>query len=258
MLSKGPVGLYPLVTPLVAYVTLRRQTLVRAVAENVALVALFFGIIWLVCLLPGAAAYYDKYLHGQVLAAMQGRREVVNSILGRFDILWKVAQQVVLPLAIAVGLIWIARIRQVAEAGLAVSLSNRPEGSPGSATASRRNSSNAASNCVLPAYGGQRLGPDCRQPQAIGTLRVSLLCVLRPGVCALVRTGRDSFDDERRSGGGDASASHSSLRVRCDFAAPGSRLGPAGWPTPSRRRCIPRCAGAGPSSADVFHRRNLP
>jgi 4-amino-4-deoxy-L-arabinose transferase-like glycosyltransferase len=113
VLSKGPVGLYPLATPLVAYVTLRRQTLVRAVAESVALVALFFGIIWLVCLLPGAGAYYDKYLHGQVLAAMQGRREVVNSILGRFDILWKVAQQVVLPLAIAAGLIWIARRRRV-------------------------------------------------------------------------------------------------------------------------------------------------
>jgi hypothetical protein len=131
VLSKGPVGLYPLVTPLVAHVTLRRQTLVRAVAESVALVALFSGIIGLACLLPGAAAYYDKYLHGQVLAAMQGRREVVNSILGRFDILWRVAQQVVLPLAIAVGLIWIGRIRQVAEAGLAVSLSNRLEGSPG-------------------------------------------------------------------------------------------------------------------------------
>jgi 4-amino-4-deoxy-L-arabinose transferase-like glycosyltransferase len=116
VLSKGPVGLYPLATPLVAYVTLRRQTLVRAVAENVALVALFFGIIWLVYLLPGAGAYYDKYLHGQVLAAMQGRREVVNSILGRFDILWKVAQQVILPLAIAVGLIWTAR-RRVGEAG---------------------------------------------------------------------------------------------------------------------------------------------
>ncbi len=52
-------------------------------------------------------------MHGQVLAAMQGRREVVNSILGRFDILWKVAQQVVLPLAIAAGLIWNARRRRV-------------------------------------------------------------------------------------------------------------------------------------------------
>jgi 4-amino-4-deoxy-L-arabinose transferase-like glycosyltransferase len=109
VLSKGPVGLYPLATPLVARVTLRRQTLARAVAETVALVALFSGIIALVYLLPGAGEYFDKYLHGQVLAAMQGRREVVNSILGRFDILWKVVQQVILPLAIATGLVWTAR-----------------------------------------------------------------------------------------------------------------------------------------------------
>jgi 4-amino-4-deoxy-L-arabinose transferase-like glycosyltransferase len=109
VLSKGPVGLYPLATPLVAYVTLRRRTLVRAVIETIALFALFCGAIGLVCLLPGAAEYFDKYLHGQVLAAMQGRREVVNSILGRFDILWKVVQQVILPLSIAAALVWTAR-----------------------------------------------------------------------------------------------------------------------------------------------------
>jgi 4-amino-4-deoxy-L-arabinose transferase-like glycosyltransferase len=109
VLSKGPVGLYPLATPLVAYVTLRRKALARAIVETIALVALFCGVIGLVCLLPGAAEYFDKYLHGQVLAAMQGRREVVNSILGRFDILWKVVQQVILPLAIAAGLVWTAR-----------------------------------------------------------------------------------------------------------------------------------------------------
>ena len=109
VLSKGPVGLYPLATPMVAYVALRRQTLLRAVVESIALVALFCGIMGLVYNLPGASEYFDKYLHGQVFAAMQGRREVVNSILGRFDILWKVVQQVILPLAIAVGLIWTAR-----------------------------------------------------------------------------------------------------------------------------------------------------
>ncbi len=109
ILSKGPVGLYPLATPMIAYVAIRRQTFIRAVVESIALVALFCGIIGLVYLLPGAPEYFDKYLHGQVFAAMQGRREVVNSILGRFDILWKVAQQVVLPLAIAAGLVWTAR-----------------------------------------------------------------------------------------------------------------------------------------------------
>ncbi len=109
VLSKGPVGLYPLATPLVAWVTLRRQALVRAIVENIALAALFCGIMGLVYILPGASEYFDRYLHGQVFAAMQGRREVVNSILGRFDILWKVVQQVILPLAIAAGLIWTAR-----------------------------------------------------------------------------------------------------------------------------------------------------
>jgi hypothetical protein len=111
VLSKGPVGLYPLATPLVAYVALRRVTFVRALVESIALVALFCAMIGLVYRLPGASGYFDKYLHGQVLAAMQGRREVVNSILGRFDILWKVVQQIILPLAIAAGLIWTARRR---------------------------------------------------------------------------------------------------------------------------------------------------
>ncbi|HEV2972045.1 MAG TPA: glycosyltransferase family 39 protein [Pirellulales bacterium] len=109
VLSKGPVGLFPLVTPLVAYCTLKRRTLARAVAENAALVALVAAALWLICLLPGAADYLDKYLHEQLFASLRGQREVVGSALGRFDIVWKMLKELILPTTVAGGLIWGAR-----------------------------------------------------------------------------------------------------------------------------------------------------
>ncbi|HEV3417390.1 MAG TPA: glycosyltransferase family 39 protein, partial [Pirellulales bacterium] len=139
VLSKGPVGLYPLVTPLVAYFTLRRRTLGRAMAENAALVVLVGAALGLVGLLPGAAEYLDKYLHEQLFASLRGQREVVGSALGRFDIVWKMLKELVLPAAIAAGLIWSAR-RSGFQLG----------GSPPPASTSHRSGAAAPNSLPLP------------------------------------------------------------------------------------------------------------
>src|SRR5262249_24511098 len=107
------VGLFPLAAPLIIHATLRRQSLGRAAFEQSVLLATVAGIGWLVLLTPGASAYIDKYLHEQVLDSLAGRREIVNSALGRFDIIWKMAKELALPAAIAIACVWSARRRNV-------------------------------------------------------------------------------------------------------------------------------------------------
>ena len=111
VLSKGPVGLFPLATPLVIHFTLRRQTLARAIAQQAALVLLVAGAAGMILFMPGAADYLNKYLHEQLLASLDGRREVVASTLGRLDIVWKISRELAAPAVIAIGLIVAARRR---------------------------------------------------------------------------------------------------------------------------------------------------
>ncbi len=109
ILSKGPVGLFPLATPLLAAVALGRGSVLGGVARTATMVALFGVGLALVLTLPEAREFLNVYLHRQVLASLAGERELVGSVLGRFDILWKIVCQLILPGAIAAGLIWAAR-----------------------------------------------------------------------------------------------------------------------------------------------------
>ena len=85
-------------------------------------------------MLPGALEYSDKYLHEQLLASLEGHREIVASALGRFDILWKMARELILPTALAAGLFWLARrtgdnrLAEIIAGGVAGA---GPKGSPG-------------------------------------------------------------------------------------------------------------------------------
>jgi hypothetical protein len=109
VLSKGPVGLFPLATPLTIHLTLRRQPLPRSVCETTTLAAIVAAIFGLVLLNLAASNYLDKYLHEQLFASLAGRREVVDSALGRFDIIVKLLREAVVLAAIA-GLIIIAAL----------------------------------------------------------------------------------------------------------------------------------------------------
>ncbi len=111
VLGKGPVGLFPLITPLVVHFTLRRQSLKQAVFQNVALVAFVAVGFIVLLLLPAASAYLDKYLHEQLFASLAGDRETVSSPLGRLEIVWKIAKEIIVPIAIGASVIWWARRR---------------------------------------------------------------------------------------------------------------------------------------------------
>ena len=174
VLSKGPVGLFPLATPLVIHFALRRQSLARAIAHQAALVLLVAGAAGLILFMPGSADYLSKYLHEQLLASLAGRREVVASALGRLDIIWKIIRELALPAAIAGGLI-VAALRRGFHR-------SDPE---------NRADPRAIAFCLLTA--ANRIAADHCQPEAIGTLCISVLRVLRVGDCPLERAGGGPF-----------------------------------------------------------------
>jgi 4-amino-4-deoxy-L-arabinose transferase-like glycosyltransferase len=86
LLSKGPVGLYPLVTPVVAGLTLRQQGLGKSVAANAVLIGLFCIALGFALLPAGALEGFATYLRVQVFAAVAGQREHTESALGQFYI----------------------------------------------------------------------------------------------------------------------------------------------------------------------------
>ena len=114
LLSKGPVGLFPLSTPIVAGLTLRRQRLGKSLAMNAALLGLFCALLGLVFLQPGALEGFTKYLHIQVLASLAGERERITSSLGQFFIFQEIVHELVVPFAVAVALILWSRRRSMA------------------------------------------------------------------------------------------------------------------------------------------------
>jgi hypothetical protein len=115
LLSKGPVGLYPLATPILAGLTLRRQSLGKSVAMNAALVGLVCGLLGLVFLQAGALESFTKYLHVQVFAALAGdRSERITSSLGQFYIFREIVRELAVPAAVAGALILRSRRRSLA------------------------------------------------------------------------------------------------------------------------------------------------
>ncbi len=121
IMSKGPVGLFPLIVPLTIALTLRWQRPLAGVLMSAAVGAVAAGCIALLLMQAGAADYMSRYLHVQVARSLAGDRGIVHSPLGRFDVLWRMVQQLVVPGAIAWCLIAWARRRVGATAGLSSS-----------------------------------------------------------------------------------------------------------------------------------------
>ncbi len=112
VLTKGPVGMFPLVTPLVIALTLGWQRAVKGLMTTATLGTLFALALAVALMNPDARQFLSHYLHSQVLASMAGHRDLVASRLGRFDILWKIVGQLALPVAAAGWLIVWTRRRE--------------------------------------------------------------------------------------------------------------------------------------------------
>ena len=104
-LTKGPVGLFPLVAPLTFFLLPRARRIVATLAAQWATVATCAVVL----LAFGASrASLTEYVHQQVLAAMTGQREVSA---GSFTILGELLQGVLLPI-VGMGALAMAAARR--------------------------------------------------------------------------------------------------------------------------------------------------
>jgi chromate transport protein ChrA len=120
VLAKGPVGMYPLITPLVIPLAIRGADKQRMVLVAEGLVLIFLLSIGLLLMQRGAHEYLVTYLHDQVVSSLTGQREIVHSRLGRLDILWRMLGQLLVPALAAAGLIAWAGVRRRGSVGSVV------------------------------------------------------------------------------------------------------------------------------------------
>lgn len=92
-LTKGPVGLFPLASPFLFALFVSRETMRRAISVTLIMVGSLVLAYFLLCLDPQARRRLGDYVDGQVLMALAGKREKVDSLLGRWDLLRELAVQ---------------------------------------------------------------------------------------------------------------------------------------------------------------------
>ena len=109
VLSKGPVGLFPLATPLGIAICLKRRQPWRSLAACGLLPLMFGALMGLVLLQPAAYECLSTYLRVQVQPSLSGQREIFHSTMRNFWIITDIAGQMVLPLLIAAALLGWAR-----------------------------------------------------------------------------------------------------------------------------------------------------
>jgi hypothetical protein len=103
VLSKGPVGFFPLMAPVfVSLLPDRRRASLWAAAGQWTTVGLCGAVLWS---MPSARESIATYYHVQIVSALAGAREVSGS---PFTIVIELLQGVWLPMAVAIGLIAIA------------------------------------------------------------------------------------------------------------------------------------------------------
>lgn len=120
VLTKGPVGLFPLVAPAAAGICFRQAAggerwLRRTLWQQLLLVGVvLLGIAWLLGH-ADSAEYLRLYWQQQVMASLKGQRETHPSIIGRAHILWEVFTNL-LPGIVLAGVVnwWARRQRQAA------------------------------------------------------------------------------------------------------------------------------------------------
>lgn len=122
--TKGPVGLFPLVTPAIACLTLRPSPTIKVVGDGgescpyrIGRITILQIVLALLVVIGAAAVLLDadarQYMHDywqqQVVASLSGRREVVGSALGRLFIIKSLISALLLPAVLAAAGVLLAR-----------------------------------------------------------------------------------------------------------------------------------------------------
>ncbi|HEY2894547.1 MAG TPA: glycosyltransferase family 39 protein [Pirellulales bacterium] len=110
--SKGPVGLFPLATPLLAQLTLRCCAPRRFAGVQVVLLTVLAIALGLVLANPPAREFLTRYFHQQIVDSLQGQRETNDSPVGRFQLVVDLCWDLGLSFAVAFLVRWPVR-RQV-------------------------------------------------------------------------------------------------------------------------------------------------
>lgn len=86
-LTKGPVGLFPLALPIIQWLVFRKDKIYTALLSSFALLV-FVSCMYLALLqFPTPRTYFTEYLDAQLLGALSGSRERVESSLGHFTVI---------------------------------------------------------------------------------------------------------------------------------------------------------------------------
>lgn len=104
VMTKGPVGAFPLAVPGLWWIVNVKNANVRfgnAVLKVIIITLFFTGIFMALNLIPEAHANFESYVNEQLAAALQGKREITGGGLGRFNLLVDLFTQLLIPIIIS-------------------------------------------------------------------------------------------------------------------------------------------------------------
>lgn len=125
LLTKGPVGAFPLATPFLYYVihhTRDRKLLLSGFIYSAIMTIIVAVIFYLLQLYPPASEHFARYINQQVLAALHGEREITTGALGRWYLLVELLTNLIPAIAISLIIYFLARF---SKAGISLSISRR-------------------------------------------------------------------------------------------------------------------------------------
>lgn len=113
LLTKGPVGAFPLGIPMaywLVYETKILKSFFRHIGYSVLITAIISLVFIALYLFTDAQINFDRYLDEQLFCAMEGRREITDDGLGRYQMFLDLAIMLIAPIAISIILFIIARL----------------------------------------------------------------------------------------------------------------------------------------------------
>ncbi len=116
ILTKGPVGAFPLAVPGIFWLVYHIRSskdFFNAIGYTVLLTTIVAGCFLLLYQFPAPRANFDRYLDEQVLSALGGEREITGGSMGRLALVYDLLMQMLPPIVLAVVIFIIAKIAKV-------------------------------------------------------------------------------------------------------------------------------------------------
>ncbi|RYE24106.1 MAG: hypothetical protein EOP51_08490 [Sphingobacteriales bacterium] len=108
-LTKGPIGFFALALPLVYWVVYRNQSLGKTILKSIVPAVVLVVAYWLLFQYEPSKICLSEYLNEQLFKAIAGKRDVVDSPLGRFQLLADICIQALPAGILAIILIGVAK-----------------------------------------------------------------------------------------------------------------------------------------------------